>query len=356
MKLKFMCLCALMVSLFGANAQNTLPWHLGSLDKFTPSAPAAINSVHLTAGPNQIVVALIDSGVMPDHPSLYGQVLPSYDRLKELGSLSSDRSENFSWFSNSTQCEEEKLLSSFNPHGTEVASLIAGNGYDGVLGVNPNAKILPIRLFGKCLFSRSDLLNSIAWAAGMPVANTPPNVSSVRVINLSFSGGRAVCGPDLQSLFDRILQKNIFVVAAAGNTYGRSLLEPANCHGVISVGAVNSENKVADYSALDPRITIYAPGGGVLTSDSNLWGFNKLRVATFSLDKNGKKLPSATYKGVGTSYATPLVAGYISLLLSKTPELTPVEFIEHLKKFSRPVEIPRSCLDCRPRSLDASTR
>ena len=46
-----------------------------------------------------------------------------------------------------------------------------------------------------------------------------------------------------------LVQKNIFVVAAVGNTYGKKLAEPANCDGVISVGAVDAENNIEGYSA-----------------------------------------------------------------------------------------------------------
>jgi serine protease len=352
MVLRFFRSCCIVLALLNANADNTLPWHLGSSEKTKPNAPAAINTGELGLGSNQIVVALIDSGVISSHPSLDGRLLPGYDMLSGPNNLRGGRSDDYSPDPRNSKCMNNKSSIPFRTHGTEVASLIAGNGHDGVWGINPSALILPIRLFGSCPISRSDLLDSIAWAAGLSVQNTPKNINPARVINLSFSGGRSVCGSDLQTLLDSVSEKKIFVVAAAGNTFGKALVEPANCKGVISVGAVNAENRVEKYSALDPRTTIYAPGGGASAVGSRPWDINKLRVATFDTNFWGDEFPTAAHKGVGTSYAAPLVAGFISLLISQNKEITPSEFLSQIQRFSRPIETPEACPVCRPRSLN----
>jgi serine protease len=332
------------------NAQD-MPWHLGSMNGATPAAPAAINTAGTKPGPHEVVVAVIDGGVLPNHPSLAGRLLPGYDMLSAPNNLKGGRSADFSPDARDAKCGERVTSSTYRTHGTEVASLIAGNGRDGVTGVNSNAKILPIRLFGSCHMSRSDLLDSVAWAAGMPVAGVPTNPNPARVINLSFSGGKAVCGDDLQQLLDRMAKKNIFVVAAVGNTFGKRLAEPANCRGVISVGAVDAENNIEKYSALDPRTTIYAPGGGKRMSVDAPWRVNKLKVATFDVDFKGEESPASLFNGVGTSYASPLVAGFVSLLLSHKPDMTPVDFVKQLPKYSRSVNPSSQCPDCTPRGL-----
>jgi serine protease len=155
----------------------------------------------------------------------------------------------------------------------------------------------------------------------------------------------------LQLLLDRVAKKNIFVVAAVGNTFGKRLAEPANCRGVISVGAVDAENNIENYSGLDPRTTIYAPGGGKRMSTDAPWRVNKLKVATFGVDFKGEESPAGLFAGVGTSYASPLVAGFVSLLLSHNPDMTPTDFVKQLQKYSRPVNPSRSCPDCSPRGL-----
>lgn len=328
-----------------------LPWHLGALNSTMASAPAAINTAGTKPGPHDVVVAVIDGGVLPNHPSLSGRLLPGVDMLSAPHNLKGGRSTDFSPDPRDTKCSDRGASSGYRTHGTEVASLIAGNGRDGVTGVNPNAKILPVRLFGSCHMSRTDLLDALAWSAGIPVAGVSANLHPARVVNLSFSGGKSVCGDDLQLLLDRMAKKNIFVVAAVGNTFGKRLAEPANCRGVISVGAVDAENNIEAYSALDPRTTIYAPGGGKRISVDAPWQVNKLKVATFDVNYKGDEAPASMHSGVGTSYASPLVAGFVSLLLSHKPEMTPVEFIKQLPKYSRAVNQPGQCSECLPRGL-----
>ncbi len=340
----------LMCASWLAQAQD-LPWHLGSLNSMAASAPAAINTAGTKPGPHEIVVAVIDGGVLLNHPSLSGRLLPGYDFMSAPNNLKGGRSADVRPDPLDAKCGERGASRPYRTHGTEVASLIAGNGHDGVTGVNPSAKILPIRLFGACHMSRADLLDALAWAAGLPVAAVPVNPNPARVVNLSFAGGKSVCGDDLQHVLDHMAKKNIFVVAAVGNTFGKRLTEPANCRGVISVGAVNAENNIESYSGLDPRTTVYAPGGGKSISVHAPWHVNKLKVATFEVDSNGHETPIGLFRGVGTSYASSLVAGFVSLLLSYQPEMTPSDFVEQLPQYSRPVNPAANCAECLPRGL-----
>lgn len=344
---------ALVVASSVANAQE-LPWHLGSLNPAS-AAPSAINTASFKPGPHEVVVAVIDSGVLASHPSLEGRLLPGFDMLSPPLNLRGARSADFSPDARDAKCAERITSGAFRTHGTEVSSLIAGNGKDGVRGVNPNAKILPIRLFGSCPMTRADLLDAMAWAGGLPVAGVPANPHPARIINLSFSGGKRECGPDLQGLLSRLAKKNIFVVAAVGNTFGKKLAEPSNCEGVISVGAVDAENNIENYSALDARTVIYAPGGGKDLTGSAPWHVNKLKVATFDVDFKGDETPLGAARGVGTSYAAPLVSGFLSLLLSRRADMTPTEFMNELPKFTRAVNPTARCPDCMPKGLAMAT-
>jgi serine protease len=341
----------MLVTASAAATAQELPWHLGSLNPAAAVAPSAINTASVKPGPHEVVVAVIDSGVLASHPSLEGRLLPGYDMLSPPLNLRGGRSADFSPDARDAKCGERVTSGTFRTHGTEVSSLIAGNGKDGVRGVNPDAKILPIRLFGSCPMTRVDLLDAMAWAAGLPVAGVPINPHPARIINLSFSGGKRVCGQDLQGLVDRLAKKNIFVVAAVGNTFGKKLAEPSNCDGVISVGAVDAENNIENYSALDARTVIYAPGGGKDLSGSAPWHGNKLKVASFDVDFKGHETPLGAARGVGTSYAAPLVSGFLSLLLSQRSDMTPAEFMNELPKFTRAVNPTDKCPDCTPKGL-----
>lgn len=326
------------------------PWHLGSSTP-TSSAPASIETLQIKPGPTKNVVAVIDSGVLSEHPSLAGQLLPGYDMQSAPLNLKGSRSSDFSPDLRDSKCGNRLVSTAFRTHGTEVASLIAGNGVNGVLGVNASAKILPIRLMGACGMSRADLLDSIAWAAGFNVPDMPVNSNPARVINLSIAGGNAVCGEDLQKLIQRVVDKKIFVVASAGNSFHKALREPANCKGVISVGALDAENRIESYTALDTRTVIYAPGGGRRLQGQEEWRINRLKVATYELDYKGDEKPIGKFSGVGTSYAAPLVSGFISLWLSHYPHKQPEDFWREMPSFIRQVQTIDECTDCYPKGL-----
>ncbi len=347
-----LCSAALCVGL--AMAQES-PWHLGATGSQVP-APAAINTITEKPGPHRIVVAVIDSGVIASHPSLTGQLLPGYDMVSAAQNLRKERSADFSPDERGAKCGSRLMADSFRTHGTEVASLVAGNGVDGVFGVNPSAKVVPIRVFGACAMSRRDLLDAIAWAAGMQVPGVPDNAYPAKIINLSMGGGSSVCNPELQALIDKLVQDKIIFVAAAGNNFQKPLPEPANCSGVISVGAINAENQIEVYSALDPRTLVYAPGGGAALPANAPWGVNKLKVATYELDFFGKERSSARFSGVGTSFAAPVVAGFISLWLSHNPDKTFDDFLSNKAKFVRPALPIEKCAQCIPLGLFNSDR
>jgi serine protease len=334
----------------GGVRAHEIPWHLGAFEGQLP-APSAINTAQEKPGPHQIVVAVIDSGVMLGHPSLAGQLLPGYDMVSPAQNLRGQRSSDFTPDERGARCGARLMANSFRTHGTEVASLVAGNGVSGALGVNPQARILPIRVFGACAMSRKDLIDAIAWAAGFAVQGMPENPYPAKIINLSLAGGFAVCGEDLQALVDRLVRAEKFIVAAAGNNFHKPLHEPANCQGVISVGALNAENRIEVYSALDPRTFVYAPGGGATLSVNADWAVNKLKVATFELDFLGHERATSRFSGVGTSYAAPVVAGFISLWLSHHPEKTFADFLIEKPRFVRQVEPLAQCAECIPLGL-----
>jgi serine protease len=327
-----------------------VPWHLGS-DDAQLAAPSAINTYDVKPGPHPMVVAVIDSGVIAGHPSLRGQLLPGYDMVSGKQNLRNQRSADFSPDERGARCGSRLMANSFRTHGTEVASLIAGNGVDGVYGVNPNAKILPIRVFSPCGILRKDLLDAMSWAVGLPVAGLPDNPNPAKIINLSMAGGLSECGADLQALVDRLIKDQKFIVAAAGNNFHKPLQEPANCQGVISVGALNASNRIEVYSALDPRTFVYAPGGGASLPVNTPWAVNKLKVATYELDFLGNERATTRFSGVGTSYSAPVVAGFISLWLSHNPDKTFADFFRERPYFVRQVEPIEQCAECVPLGL-----
>lgn len=326
---------------FGACAlawAQQAPWHLDSSQSNPNAAPAAINVWGVQPGPHPVVVALIDSGVLSAHPALQGRLLPGVDMQSGINNLRGKRSDLSEPEAPNLDCRERPVSPGYRTHGTEVASLIAGNGYDNVWGVNPQAQILPIRVVGPCPMTRQDIHDAIAWAAGFDVPGVASNPYPADIINISFSGGGFECASSTQAMIDRVLAKGVFVVASGGNTFGKRLQEPANCKGVIAVGAVNPILEIEPYSSLDERTTVYAPGGGVKMNRPESWANNKLRVATEVMPRDALPKFTGADRGVGTSFAAPLVSGFLSLLKSVKPSFNPIYFAENLNDFTQQIE------------------
>jgi serine protease len=324
-------------------------WYFASLPPL--AAPASIRSAPVKPGSTTVVVAVIDSGVIKEHPALKGVLLPGYDMVANPRNLRGGRSGDFSPDGQDANCGRNVTSSSFRTHGTEVASIVAGNGHENMWGVNPKAKILPIRVFGACGMAPEDMVDAILWAAGLPVAGVPNNPNPAKVINISISGGTASCRPSLQNAIDTVITRGVFVVVAAGNNFNRPLAEPANCQGVISVGALSAENQIEKYSALDPRTTIYTVGGGPALRNNEPWSENKLRVATLGKDLlSGDKLVVED-KGVGTSFASPVISGFLSLLISHRPTMLPTDWSTYAQQFVRQVTPLPKCANCQPLGL-----
>jgi len=286
----------------------------------------------LKPGKHQVVVAVIDSGHIYGHPSLSGQELEGYnfatfnhwpDKPMRGRDVTPDEDES---------CQRITEVKGDLQHGLQVSSIIAGNGEHGIHGVHPGAKILPIKVIGRCGMARQDLIDAMRWAAGLEVNDAPINHHPAKVINVSVIGGHTMCSSALQQAINEITSLGIFVVAAAGNTGGSMLREPANCNGVISVGATLKSGAIADYSSRDENVVIFAPGGIKRHSSS---AAEKYRAASFY--RAGfitKKLHPSFSQVAGTSFSAPMVSGYISLWLSRQPDLTPRAFIASRELFS----------------------
>lgn len=298
-------------------------------------APQLVKPIRSVLKP--VVVAVIDSGSAKGNPDLAGITLPGLN----LARSAQDRG---------TACVDTQT--GFDPgvHGDQVARLIAAHSAPYESGSLVHASILPIYVYGKCRVTRTDMMTALQWAAGLPVAGFATNPNPARVINLSLSGGGTRCGADLQQLVEQLLSMNIYIVAAAGNSYHQRLKEPANCDGVIAVGASDEEGRIADYSALDERITVYAYGGDVPLAAVG----DNPALATLRLQMAGlvQELQGGPQMVSGTSYAAPVVSGYLAMWLSRNPDKWLDDFKQEIKRITYRIAPPPDCPRCAPRTMD----
>jgi serine protease len=206
-----------------------------------------------------------------------------------------------------------------------------------VAGVAFGAKVLPIRVLGKCGGYTSDIADGITWASGGSVSGLPANPNPARVLNLSLGGGGS-CDSTTQTAINGARGRGTVVVVAAGNSNSNAAnFSPASCSGVITVAATNRSGGRAYYSNYGAVVDVAAPGGDVRTSSAN--GI----LSTLNSGSSGPGADSLAYYQ-GTSMATPHVAGVVALMLSKNPALTPDQVESLLKGSTR--AFPATCSQC----------
>ncbi len=298
-----------------------------------------------------VVVAVIDTGYLP-HADLAANILPGYDMISDPtiaqdgNGRDANATDNGDW-EPAGACATGSPASNSSWHGTHVAGTIAAvsNNGLGVTGVAYKAKVLPVRVLGRCGGYTSDIVDGMIWAAGGSVAGVPVNANPARVLNLSL-GGSGSCGITTQNAINTVRSLGATVVVAAGNeNINASNSNPANCTGVIAVAAINRNGGRAYYSNYGAVVDVAAPGGDVTTGTANgiLSTLNAGRTTT-STDSY------AFYQG--TSMATPHVAGVAALLYAVKPTMTPDQVESILKSTAR--SFPATCGQCGAGIVDAA--
>jgi serine protease len=341
----------------GSNA-NTIDQRLRGVPNVLP---AWLNH---TTGASSAVVAVLDTGISA-HPELPGsRILPGYDFVSDTvyandgNGRDADPSDPGDWVDASDVSRDPArfkgcTIESSSWHGTIIAGLIAAqtNNAAGVAGMNWNGRILPVRVAGKCGADPSDIVDGMRWAAGLQVCSqsdgaggcvtfAPMNANPARVVNISF-GGSAACNALYQQAIDelRALPNGGAVVVAAGGNENGAVVRPASCQHVIGVGALNRDGFKTNYSNFGTAIVISTVGGD---DSDGAWAAQLQDSGILTIGNGGQTSPTAPdfspgyYYNFGTSFATPIVAGAVSLMLSVNPALTADQIIQGLRASARP--------------------
>jgi subtilisin family serine protease len=259
------------------------------------------------------VVAVVDTGIDFAQPDLQGQVLQG---ATFTGCRKGQRPcGNGDFRGPDGQNNDDE-------HGTHVAGTIAaarGNGI-GVVGVAPDAKILPVKVLEDGSGSSEDIADGIRWAAD----------HGADVVNLSLGsipGGQALSITGLDSAMREAIayarSKGVLTVAAAGNTSTALCNDPAFDSDAICVGATDRNGLHSWYSELPNKRSlkaVSAPGGAGLTScDDDIW-------STVPKGTGSSACGQADYDAyAGTSMATPHVAATAALLYAQGRSVDAVE-------------------------------
>jgi serine protease len=328
-------------------------WYLRAPDATVRSAINIEAAWVRTRGSASVVVAVLDTGVRFDHPDLGrvatgGKLLPGYDFVSNAtvandgNGRDADPTDPGDWVSSA-----EAGLAPFNGcparssswHGTATSSLVgaATENALGMAGAAPDVRVLPVRVLGKCFGTDNDIISGMRWAAGLTVDGVPDNPNPAQVLNLSL-GGSGACGAAYQAAVDEIMARGVLVVAAAGNSVGGAVNEPANCRDVLGVVALRHVGSKVGFSDMGPEIGIAAPGGNCI----NVQPGTPCLYPILAASNSGTTVPVASVWTdsydftVGTSFASPLVAAVAGLMVSKRPVMTPSELTAAIKAKARP--------------------
>lgn len=289
------------------------------------------------------VVAVLDTGITP-HPEFDGQLLPGFDFVGDADDARDgdgrdpDPLDEGDW-KDIGDCGAKTMRRS-TWHGTHVAGIVAARSgnFPGMVGLAPEAKVLPVRVMGRCGGRVSDIADAIVWASGGDVPGVPAVTRRADVINLSL-GVAGACGLSFSRAIAAARSRGTVVVAAAGNdTVSANAEMPANCPGVVTVAAVARDGGAAWYSNFGERITLAAPGGSL--------GSRGADDIVSSVDGGERGRERAAYRWLaGTSMAAPHVSALVALMRSVDPSIDVDTVTRQLVDNARPMAgpCPRGC-------------
>ena len=266
-----------------------------------------------TTGNNQIIVGVVDSGVLINHPDLQENIFVNSAEIPDNGIDDDGNGYIDDWcgwdFADAPQMADIALGDFVDPdndvedenfHGTHVAGIIGarGNNGIGVSGVCWDVSIMPLRA-GFRTTEEGYLQDDDAAAAIIYAAD-----NGCHVINMSW--GDPNYSAIIADACDYAYNKGVCLVASSGNTSGPQLSYPAKLSNVISVGSVNSAKALSSFSSYDHDLDLVAPGEMILSTYKDSGADMYMELS-------------------GTSMSAPYVSGSIALLLSLVPGLSPAE-------------------------------
>jgi subtilisin len=281
---------------------------------------------------NGTAVAVLDSGVDSSHPYLQNRVLSGACFSSTIPD-ESIQSESLCPSGNDIEISETAAIPCSGvyecSHGTHVAGIIAGKN-ETLSGIAPGTQILPVQIFSRvnnteqcgglapCLLAwSSDIFEGLEWVSEQA------KTLNVAAANLSLGGGSYTrrCEFDfLRPAIELLASQRVATIAAAGNNgWVNAANSPACIPNVVSVGALDSKNKVASFSNVYPFLTVLAPGVKINSSE-----------------------PNELYaRSSGTSMATPHVAGFWALAREAFPQANQADILQAIANSSPTVRDTR---------------
>lgn len=320
------------------------PYFSSQGDLWSAASQINVQTVWNTYSGAGVRVAVIDSGYRP-HADLASNIVGGYDFISSATRANDGNGRDSSSldpgdYVSAGECGSGAAALNSSWHGTHVAGTVAAltNNGLGVGGIAFGARVVPVRVLGKCGGYDSDIADAIIWSAGGSVNGVPNNSYPARILNLSLGAANS-CPSIIQAAVDSARSLGAAVIAAAGNgSLDVSGFYPANCAGVIAVASVANSGSRASFSNFGSGVSLAAPGEGIFS--------------TFNL---GTTTPAGDSIAAlsGTSMSAPHVAGVTALMLQANITLKTDDITWKLMQSAR--QFPVSCLGCGAGLLDAGS-
>ncbi|MFC6999223.1 S8/S53 family peptidase [Rufibacter roseus] len=256
----------------------------------------------VTQGDTNVVIGILDTGVRLQHEDLKGNIKYNYnDPIDGIDNDNDGYVDNFyGW---DLADNDNNPTADGNGHGTLVAGVAAAatNNEVGIAGVGFKCKFLPIKVFASTENGAFSGYEGIVYAADQ----------GCKIINLSWGGVGFPSAFEQDVVNYASINRNVVIVAAAGNTNQDLDFYPASYSNVLSVGSVTRDDIKSPNHTYSYAIKIAAQGSAVYTTGNNSNSHYGL--------------------GSGSSYATPMVSGAAALVRSHFPELTAPQVVERLR-------------------------
>ncbi|WP_342667211.1 S8 family peptidase [Streptomyces megasporus] len=237
-----------------------------------------------------VTIAVLDTGIDTGHRDFAGQVV-----AEKNFSAAGDTKDRFG-------------------HGTHVASIAAGSGAHSkgrYKGVAPGAKLLNAKVLDDDGYgTTSEIIAGMEWAVAR----------GAKVLNLSLGDYDTPEVDPMEDAVNRLSKDSgaLFVIAAGNEGPGPSTIgTPGSADAALTVGAVDKDDKLADFSSIGPRV-----GDGGLKPDLTAPGVDIGAAAAKGsvIEQEGQKVADGYVAISGTSMATPHVAGAAALLAQQHPD------------------------------------
>jgi len=266
-----------------ASAPPPNPWHLDRINQQQLPLDSNVSMGALTGA--GIDIYIVDTGVLASHEQFTGRVIPGVDIPTFLG-----------------DSVVNPETSDCDGHGTHVSALAAGS----TVGVATGARVIAVRVLD-CAGGGNvaDVVTALKWIRDHHRSGV------AAVVNLSLGVDEGDNGAAIDAQVSALIDEGVVVTVAAGNGDENSRplnacdISPGDVPRALTVGAVTITDSMASYSNNGPCIDLLAPGGTNQRPVQSAWMTS----------------PTSYDNDVGTSMASPLVAGYAALLAQQQPGL-----------------------------------